>query len=352
MSVADSVVIGRDILDRLPDELNVKGLGGTVFVVTDTSVGRRYLPSVLAILEESGRRVESEQIVPGERSKSLNQAGRLYEWLHGLGAERGDTLLALGGGVTGDLTGFVAATYLRGMKWAQVATTLLAQVDSSIGGKVAIDLPGGKNLVGAFHNASLSFLDTAMLDSLPLKHLVSGWAEVVKMAIMFDAEFFEILEASLEDPRHPDLLSMAVERSVFLKARIVDQDPRDTGVRALLNYGHTIGHAIEASTDFSKYLHGEAVAVGIAGAAALARKMEILDAADEQRQIELLRQLGLPVTFAEKGPDAVESAMRHDKKVKDGRPQWVLSEAIGKGSFGHLAPPDLEREVIEQLHQD
>ena len=193
---------------RLPDELNAKGLDGTVFTVTDTSIGPRYLPSVEAILKKSGLRVESKQIAPGERSKSLDQAAQLYDWLHGSSAERGDTLLALGGGVIGDLTGFVAATYLRGMKWAQVATTLLAQVDSSIGGKVAIDVPGGKNLVGAFHNASLSFLDTAMLDTLPVNHLVSGWAEVVKMAIIFDAEFFEILEDRLNDPRQRDRKSV------------------------------------------------------------------------------------------------------------------------------------------------
>ena len=144
---------------------------------------------------------------------------------------------------------------------------------------------------------------------------------------------------------------MAVERSVAHKARIVDEDPLDKGVRALLNYGHTIGHAIEASTGYSKYLHGEAVAVGIAGAAALARKMDILDTADELRQVDLLRRVGLPVTFAGTDPDAVEAAMRHDKKVKDGRPRWVFAETIGSGSFGHIAPQRFEREVIEDLYE-
>ncbi len=351
MSVADSVVVGRAMLDRLPGELDARGLGGTVFVVTDTSVGQRHLASVETILGGSGWRVQSTQMPPGEQSKSLDQAARLYDWLRRSEAERGDTLLALGGGVIGDLTGFVAATYLRGMKWAQVATTLLAQVDSSIGGKVAVDLPGGKNLVGAFHNSSLSFLDTALLDSLPLNQLRSGWAEVIKTAIMFDQEFFEILEERLNDPSRPDLLNMAVGRAVAHKARIVDEDPLDKGVRALLNYGHTIGHAIEASTGYSKYLHGEAVAVGIAGAAALARKMEVLDVADELRQVDLLRRVGLPVTFAGTDPDAVEATMRHDKKVVEGRPRWVLAEAIGRGSFGHIAPRRFEREVIEDLHE-
>ncbi len=339
------------MLDRLPGELEAKGLGGTVFIVTDTAVGERHLASVETVLNGAGWRVQSKQIHPGEQSKSLEEAARLYDWLRRSEAERGDTVLALGGGVIGDLAGFVAATYLRGMKWAQVATTLLAQVDSSIGGKVAVDLPDGKNLVGAFHNASLSFLDTALLDSLPVNQLRAGWAEVIKTAIVLDSEFFENLEKQLDDPGQPDLLTMAVEQSAAHKARIVDQDPHDKGVRALLNYGHTIGHAIEASTGYSKYLHGEAVAVGIAGAAALSRKMGVLDAADELRQVDLLRRVGLPVTFAGTDPDAVEAAMRHDKKVMDGRPRWVFAEAIGSGSFGHIAPRRFEREVIEDLYE-
>ena len=351
MSVADSVVIGQDILNQLPKELEAKGLNRTIFIVTDTVVGKRHLAKVQTVLQNSGQRFSAAQIPAGEQSKSLSQATKLYEWLQRSGAERGDALLALGGGVIGDLTGFVAATYLRGMKWAQIATTLLAQVDSSIGGKVAIDMPGGKNLVGAFHNTSLSFLDISMLETLPLNELVSGWAEAVKMAIIFDAQFFEKLENRLTNPRQPELLMMAVERSVTHKARIVDKDPLDKGVRALLNYGHTIGHAIEASTNFNKYLHGEAVSIGIAGAAALARRLGILEAAEEQRQLDLLRRLGLPVTFTQTNPSAVERAMRYDKKVEQGRPRWVLSESIGKGSFGHLAPPEIELEIIQQLYK-
>jgi len=341
------IIVGRGLLDWLTEEAESLGLANHVVVITNETVAPLYGERLVRALPNANLLIVRD----GEEHKNLDTVRGIYDKLLALGADRGSTIIALGGGVIGDMAGFVAATYLRGMKWAQVATTLLAQVDSSIGGKVAVDLPDGKNLVGAFHNASLSFLDTALLDSLPVNQLRAGWAEVIKTAIVLDSEFFENLEKQLDDPGQPDLLTMAVERSAAHKARIVDQDPHDKGVRALLNYGHTIGHAIEASTGYSKYLHGEAVAVGIAGAAALSRKMGVLDAADELRQVDLLRRVGLPVTFAGTDPDAVEAAMRHDKKVMDGRPRWGFAEAIGSGSFGHIAPRRFEREVIKDLYE-
>ncbi len=351
MSAADSVVIGHGILNRLPAELEAKGLNGALFMITDTTVGRRFSTDVEGILQRSGRKISTKQVPPGERAKSLQQAADLYDWLVASGAERGDTILALGGGVIGDLAGYVAATFLRGVKWAQVATTLLAQVDSSIGGKVGVDLPGGKNLVGSFHTASLSLLDTAMLVELPSNQLAAGWAEVAKTAMIFDRELFDTIERGADQPRDPDLLLHAVRRCVAHKARVVDEDPLDRGPRTILNYGHTIGHAIEASAGYAAYLHGEAVAIGMVGAAAIARELGLLDSEGEVRQNALLGRLGLPLRFTGATPAAVEAAIRIDKKVKDGSPHWVLAQEIGKASYGHVCPSEVERAVIERLYQ-
>ena len=350
MSVADAVAVGRGILPSLPEEMDARGLDGTVFIVTDSLVGPRFLKVVRDLLEAAGSRVHAIAVEPGEASKSLERAAELYGWLFDLKAERGDLILALGGGVIGDLAGFVAATYLRGMRWVQVATTLLAQVDSSIGGKVGVDLPHGKNMVGAFHSASLSFLDTALLESLPPKQLAAGWAEVIKTAAVFDLELFETFEAKLDDPRDPELLLLAVEACVRHKGRVVDEDPYDRGARMLVNYGHTIGHAIEAATRYSAYLHGEAVAIGMAGAALLSKELGILNPEGVRRQNDLLARLGLPLNFSGATPEAVEAAMRADKKTRDGRPRWVLLEGLGRGVFGNQAPKELEARVIRSLH--
>ena len=240
MSIPDYVAIGRGIVADLPDLLERRDAGGNVFLIADRNVGGLYGAATRQSLEAAGRRVSYHEIAPGETAKALAQTSILYDWLLAEGAERGDLIIALGGGVVGDLVGFVAATYMRGIKWAQIATSLLAQVDSSIGGKVGVDLPGGKNLVGAFYPPVLSLLDADLLLSLPSRQLACGWAEVIKHGVILDRRFFELLEGRFDDPAEPDLLLVAVRRCVEIKAAVVADDPLDRGFRAVLNYGHTI----------------------------------------------------------------------------------------------------------------
>ncbi|MBM4438570.1 MAG: 3-dehydroquinate synthase, partial [Actinobacteria bacterium] len=286
---------------------------------------------------------------PGEGSKSLAVAEALYTWLAAQRAERGHAVVALGGGVCGDLAGFVAATYLRGLPLVQVPTTLLAQIDSSIGGKVAVDLPVGKNLVGAFYPAALTLVDTALLDTLPRAQLVADYAEVIKTAMIFDAAMFELIEGSVDRLAEPALLASLVERCVRWKAKLVYEDPLDRGARAVLNYGHTIAHALEAAAGYGAYRHGEAVAIGMAGAAALAVRLGRCAAELRQRQNALLVRSGLPVSYRDAAPRDVLDAMRLDKKVRDGAIRWVLPDRIGAATVGIDVAPDLVSAIVHEL---
>ena len=349
MSLPAYVEIGHDLLTALPRHLDSRDLGGNTFIIADRNVGALYGARTRELLESTGRRVAYKEIPPGETAKALSQTSALYGWLFEARAERGDLIIALGGGVIGDLVGFVAATYMRGLRWAQIATTLLAQVDSSIGGKVGVDLPGGKNLVGAFHPPSLSLLDIDLLASLPPRQLTAGWAEVIKHGAILDAKFFQLLEDQLHDLSDPSLLLLAVHRCVEIKAGVVQQDPFDRSLRAILNYGHTIAHAIEASTGYQRYLHGEAVAIGMAGAAAIGRRLGLIDAAVEQRQNDLLTRAGLPLKYESASPGALLDAMTRDKKVVGGRPRWVLLEELGRATPDHEVSPDLARATVENL---
>ncbi len=353
MSLPGYVEIGHDLLTTLPDHLESRGLGGNAFIIADRNVGAIYGARTHELLESTGCRVAYKEIPPGETAKALSKSSELYDWLLDSRAERGDLIIALGGGVIGDLVGFVAATYMRGLRWAQIATTLLAQVDSSIGGKVGVDLPGGKNLVGAFHPPSLSLLDIDVLSTLPHRQLAAGWAEVIKHSAILDAEFFQLLEDRLRDSTDladPSLLLLAVRRCVEIKAGVVQQDPFDRGLRAILNYGHTIAHAIEASTGYQGYLHGEAVAIGMAGAAAIGRQLGLIDAGVEQRQNDLLARAGLPLQYDGATPDSLLDAITRDKKVVGGRPRWVLLEELGRATPDHEVSLDLARTTVVNLH--
>ena len=349
MSVPDYVAIGRGILADLPELLDRRDAGGNVFLIADRNVGGLYTAATRSSLEAAGRRVSYKEIAPGETAKALAQTSDLYDWLLAEGAERGDLIIALGGGVVGDLVGFVAATYMRGIKWAQIATSLLAQVDSSIGGKVGVDLPGGKNLVGAFYPPALSLLDADLLASLPPRQLACGWAETIKHGVILDRQFFELLEDRFDDPADPDLLLAAVRRCVEIKADVVAQDPFDRGLRAVLNYGHTIAHAIEACTDYKRYTHGEAVAIGMSGAAAISRALELIGPEVERQQNDLLARAGLPSKYEGAAPDDILEAMTRDKKAAGGRPRWVLIEGLGKATVDHDVDLEIVRAVVSDL---
>ncbi|MFQ5860487.1 MAG: 3-dehydroquinate synthase, partial [Dehalococcoidia bacterium] len=285
-------------------------------------------------------------------SKSLEMARCIYEWLAERKAERGQAILALGGGVVGDLAGFVAATYLRGIPLVQLPTSLAAMVDAAIGGKVAVNLPAGKNLVGAFYQPRLVLADLETLSTLPRRELAEGWAEAIKAGLILDADLFDTMERHAEGllALERGSTSEVIRRSMAIKARIVTQDEWETsGRRILLNYGHTIGHALEAATGYQQYLHGEAVSVGMMGAALLSQRLGLISAQVVQRQRQLLERFGLPLRCPGVAPRSILRAMTLDKKVRGGALQWVVLEDVGRAVVRRRVPTALVREVVHSL---
>jgi 3-dehydroquinate synthase len=345
------VVTGRAILQQLPALLKERLPARRAFVVSNNVVWPMAGAMLLEALAHDLDVPAIEQVSDGEAGKSTAGAERLWTWLAEQGAERGDPLLAFGGGVTGDLAGFVAATYLRGVPFVQIPTTLLAQVDSSIGGKVAIDHPLAKNMIGAFKAADLVVIDTALLASLPAAQIANGWAEVLKHGVILDAELFALMEAEAErfNDLDPDLTLDAVRRSLAIKARVVEEDEFEQGPRMLLNYGHTLGHAIEASTGYGRLLHGEAVSLGMVAAGWMAMRMGLFPEADFRRVEGALERLRLPVRFAGINAAAVLATMQRDKKVRQGRVTWVLPRRIGEAIRTSDVPPELAAQALDYL---
>ena len=341
------VAIGQGILDDLGRELALRGVEpATAFLIGDAAVDALYGDRVSTALADAGWVVHRRVVPAGEESKSVASAELLWRWLLGLRAERSDLIVALGGGVIGDLVGFVAATWGRGVAWAQVATTLLAQVDSSIGGKVAVDLPGGKNMVGAFHSPVLALLDTLTLQSLPGRDLAAGWVEAIKHGLIRDSAYLAELEERPFDLRDPQMLELAVRSSVRIKSEVVMNDPYDRGLRAVLNYGHTVGHAIETLGQYRRHRHGEAVAIGMAAAGYISTKLTGLAQGDLERQNALLGHCGIELSVSGLAAADMLDAMQADKKTAGGRPRWVLLEELGQASAGHLVDDALVEEAL------
>ncbi|MFA7249765.1 MAG: 3-dehydroquinate synthase [Dehalococcoidia bacterium] len=341
-------------LRRLPDRLQQIGLAGRrVFLVSDTNVMEAHGRAVAEALDVGGIAGASYVIPAGEASKTQRMASELYRWLAGERAERRDVILALGGGVVGDLAGYVAATYLRGMPFVQLPTSVLAMNDAAIGGKVAVDLPEGKNLVGAFHQPAAVLSDVSVLRTLPRRMHIEGFAEVIKHAFILDPGLLETLEANARalaaGTADPELMAHVIGRSSHLKAIIVSSDPQERGIRAILNYGHTIGHAIEQSTGYTEYMHGEAVAVGMMGAGRIAVEAGVLDAAVLDRQADLLRSFGLPLVAPGINVRAVLEAMQRDKKVEQGQMRFVLLEGVGRPVVLGNVPEDLVSRTVQSL---
>jgi 3-dehydroquinate synthase len=323
---------------------------GPCALVTDRTVDRLYGAAARRALKRAGFAPVTTLVVPpGERSKSLAHAAVLFDRLAAAGLGRGRPIVALGGGVVGDLAGFVAATWLRGVPLVHVPTTVLAQLDSSLGGKVGVDLEAGKNLVGAFHEAHLVLADPAVLATLPERHVRAGLAEAVKVGFALDRGLVVQLErdAAKLAAGSPPALARAIERSARNKLRVVARDPRDHGIRQLLNYGHTVGHALEAMGEYRRWLHGEAVALGMEVAARIAVRRRMLAPATAARQTALLAALGLPRRLtARVSARNVLQAMRLDKKNVAGLPRFVLTTGVGVASFGQ---PVERSEVIVAL---
>lgn len=346
--------VGAGELARLPERLRQLELTDRrVFLVSDASVIEQHGRTVAEALDTAGIAGASYVVPAGEASKSPRVAEELYRWLAEERAERRDLVLALGGGVVGDLAGFAAATYLRGMPLIQLPTSVLAMNDAAIGGKVAVDLPAGKNLVGAFHQPRAVISDVSTLSTLPRRAYNEGFAEVIKHALILDPILLKTLRgaATRLSSGDPDvgLLTSVIARSSRLKALIVSSDPTEQGVRAILNYGHTIGHAVETVGGFERYLHGEAVAIGMTGEARLSAELGLVSREFVDEQSDLLRAYGLPTDAAGTDPAAVLAAMRLDKKIERGQFRFALLEGAGRAVIRGDVPPELVERVVREL---
>ena len=338
---------------QLPEALQVMGAQRRVFIVTDSAVGALYAEAARELLARTGLEPRIFTVPAGESSKSFACFQQIIDWLVGQHAERSEPLVALGGGVVGDLVGFVASCYQRGVPLVQFPTTLLAQVDSAIGGKTGINHALGKNLIGAFYQPQLIFVDPAVLLTLPDRAYREGWAEIVKYGVILDAELFSMLEERLPDleRRDADLLTSVVARCIRLKMDVVQGDERDSGLRNILNYGHTFGHALEAVTEYGTWLHGEAVSIGMEVAGRIAVARDLISEDDLARQRKLLLAIGLPVACHGVDGEAILTAMQHDKKVRAGRTRWILPTRIGQAQIYSDIPLEVLREAVAAVCQ-
>jgi len=336
--------IGSGILARAGELLNQIGLSGKVAIVTNPTVAQFYLEPIQAALSKAGFIAVPILLADGEEHKNLASLQAIYDRLITERFERKSCILALGGGVIGDLAGLAAATYLRGVPYAQVPTTLLAHVDSSVGGKTGVNHADGKNLIGAFYQPKLVLIDIATLKTLPRRELGAGLAEVIKYGVIEDAALFGLLEGRIDKlvELDSDLLIQTIATSCAIKARVVEVDEREDDYRAVLNFGHTIGHALEAVTGYTEFLHGEAVGVGMVKAAALLNWNGFCDSTSFDRIVRLIAKAGLPTEIPGRVSLAsLVQAMEVDKKAAGGKIKFVMCEGIGKTRFHHLAPSEI-----------
>ena len=341
--------VGWGILEEVGRRVRSLMSPSAAYVIADESA-HTYASKTQISMEEVGVPTHVYMISSGETSKNLETVQQVYSWLAENKAERGHLILAVGGGVVGDLAGFVAATYLRGIPFVQIPTTLLAMMDASIGGKVAVDMPQGKNLVGAFYQPKFVLSDVETLKTLPVRELTSGWAEAIKHGLILDVGLLDTFESHVSELKSldPEIATEIIRRSVAIKAGVVSQDEKETlGIRILLNYGHTIGHAIESITGYTEYLHGEAVSVGMMGAAKIGELLQIMDLDDVERQKEVLQAYGLPISAPGLNSEAIISAMTSDKKTTGGSISWVLLDGIGKAITNNEVPDKYVREALK-----
>jgi len=353
-SRAYDALIGRTCLPGLGTAVRRVAPGGQAVVCSDENVAPLYLEAATSSLAAAGFAVSWIVIPAGERQKSLARAEELYGVLYDRGVKRTDTVVALGGGVVGDLAGFVAATFQRGVRLIQVPTTLLAQVDASAGGKVAVDFRAGKNYVGTFYQPSLVFIDVATLETLPQRELKSGAAEVAKHALLAGGDLLAATErlsrAAAGSPQAAAVTQSLVAGNVWYKVSVVRADEREeSGARAALNLGHTVAHAIEAATGFARYTHGAAVALGLRAALRLSERLCGLSPEEAARGVRLLDGLGLPARLTGVSAQDVSALIGRDKKAAEGGVGFVLLEALGRPITGAAVPGPLQEEVVQWL---
>lgn len=342
------ILIGDGLIAKTGMLLKEHQMKGQVVVVTNPTVAKWYLEPLLASLAAAGYEAGVVRVPDGEVYKSLEEASKIYDFLVEGRYDRKTILIALGGGVIGDLAGFVAATYMRGIRLVQIPTTLLSQVDSSIGGKVAVNHPCGKNLIGAFYQPRLVVSDVATLRTLPDRELAAGMAEVIKHGIILDENYFSLVTGELDliRQRDPGFMAFVVAGSCRIKADVVVEDEKETGIRALLNFGHTIGHSLESLTQYTTYKHGEAVMLGMLAAVQIAARFGCLpDASFYDKLQETAEALQMPVTISGLPAQDIYDALMGDKKTEYGKIRWVLPVRLGKAEI----VTDLPRELVETV---
>lgn len=337
---------GAEIAARVADG---RPEGRVAVVVSNPKVELYHSRALTQSLEDTGFRVLPLELMAGERYKTLQTVERVYKTLHAEAVDRRAVVIALGGGVIGDVAGFAAATYNRGLDFVQVPTTLLAQVDSSVGGKTGVNFDAGKNLIGAFYQPRLVLIDPDTLRTLPFRERRSGLAEIIKYGIVHDADFFRLLQGEIKAllQLSSDKLEHVISRSCAIKARVVEADERDDGLRAILNFGHTVGHALEALTHYRVYRHGEAIAIGMVSACLVGEEVGLTQPEDTRAVTEIFQSAGFKVYLDER--IAVGGLLRllaWDKKAVDGAARFVLMNRIGEAMPGHAVPPDAVRRAL------
>ena len=343
------VYVGSDLYEKLPQMLKPFLIKHKVFLLADDG-SKLYMRKIQKVFELNKIKTTTLVLNSGEQSKSLENTSSIYEWLSSEHADRDDILLGIGGGMVGDISGYVAATYMRGIKFVLIPTTLLSMSDSSIGGKTAIDVNNIKNLVGSFHGPSLVVSDLLALDTLPQRQINSGWAELIKHGFIKDRELLDqMMDIKDFNYLNEELISI-IKKSIKIKADIVSVDENEKyGQRILLNYGHTVGHAIEASTNLNKYTHGEAVSSGMVFAAKLSNKLGLLSDDDYNFHIQILNKFNLPTDFKDINWENCFDLIKNDKKVKDGKINWVLLKSLGNSFTKNDISEDILMEIVREL---
>lgn len=352
-SSATEAIAPRSI-DQLGEMMSNLKLGKKVLLVSNPTIFKHYGERAIASLQAAGFDVASCTLPPGERYKTLSSVQKIYDTALEKRIERSSTMVALGGGVIGDMTGFAAATWLRGINVVQVPTSLLAMVDSAMGGKTGVNHPQGKNLIGAFHQPRLVLIDPEVLKTLPMREFRAGMAEVIKYGVIWDADLFAEMEASkrLDQLRYvkPELIETILMHSCQAKADVVGKDEKEAGLRAILNYGHTIGHAVESLTGYKVVNHGEAVAIGMVAAGQIAVQLGMWQKEETERQDALIQKAGLPTKLPD-GVDieAIIESLQLDKKVKAGKVRFILPTQIGVVTITDEVPSDTIRQVLHGM---
>lgn len=350
-SLTYPVYVDWGLTNKIDDCIKYINYDGPVYVIGDSNVLNMHGAYIEDCFNKAGIETNTKAIPAGEINKTLKVVQDLYGWLSEKRCERGHLIVAVGGGMIGDLVGFVSATFLRGIRFVQMPTSLAAMVDASIGGKTGVNLEVGKNLVGAFYQPRMVVADLDYLQSLPKRELASGWAEAIKHGLILDESLFHIFENKIKEllRLEPSITAEVVRRSMEIKGDIVAQDETETeGLRILLNYGHTVGHALEAATGYSSLLHGEAVSIGMVAAGKIGLRMGLLDSEALDRYTNVLEQFGLPTSISDVDHNKVLDAMSLDKKSASGQISWVLLNAIGDAMTSREVPGELVVSVVKE----